>query len=77
MAGQFFGGSLAHMAYAQTKEKAGQGGVLGLLQRLHNIVCRLFGHALQTGKGTQAKSVQVWQRADDASVHQLLHQFVA
>ena len=77
VARQRLGRGLAHVADAQAKQEARQGGFFGFFQRVHNVLRRLVCHAVQRGQGGKPQAVQIGQRADQAGVHQLVHQLFA
>ena len=50
--------------------------MLRFLQRIHDVLCGLFGHSIQCGERRQAQSVQIRQGFDDVGVDQLVYQLV-
>ena len=74
MACQILGRGFAHMADAQAVDEAGQRGMAAFFQAVEQILCGLFGHAVQPGQGVELELVQVGQAVDQAAVDQLVDQ---
>ncbi len=80
MACQIFRGRLTHIADAERIDETRQRGLSAVFDRLQQILGRLLAHAFQFGQCLQIQFVfviQIGRCADDAAIHQLLHQLVA
>src|SRR5688500_4309640 len=77
MTGKVARGGLAHVAYAEGINQAGERGVLAAPDGSHDVLRSSLGHSLEPGERVRVEPVEVRRRFPRLPVDQLLAQFLA